>query len=163
MVSRWRAPFLVGPISERAGLESRVSTVPIADKVARDVRVLVVDDEEILGRALARALCDFDVVVLGSAVEALDRVRAGETFDIILCDVMMPVMAGDDFYERVVLVAPELAKRIVFMTGGASESATAFLAKVPNRVIEKPFELKSLRAMIQDLSVAHLPTKSVPR
>ena len=138
-------------VTATSPLASRDARVPRVGRT-RDVRIriLIVDDEELLGRGLARSLRDYDVLVLASAVEALERVKAGETFDIILCDVMMPVMTGYDFYERVAVVAPELVERIVFMTGGATKPAREFLSKLPNRVLEKPFDLQSLRTMIRD-------------
>jgi FixJ family two-component response regulator len=59
---------------------------------------------------------------------------------------MMPDMTGMELHARLDDVAPELARRVVFLTGGAFTSdARAFLERVPNARIEKPFEPRALR------------------
>jgi signal transduction histidine kinase len=116
-------------------------------------RILVVDDEPTIGRALERMLAsDHDVVVVSRATEALGRIVAGEGFDVILCDLMMPHMTGMDLHTEVGRVAPDVAGRIVFMTGGAfTSTAREFLDKVPNPCLEKPFDAGSLRFVVQSL------------
>jgi CheY-like chemotaxis protein len=137
----------------RARGEKRVpSTVPPPSGTAtRQERILIIDDDVALGRALRRALRDYDVVALVDAREALTRISDGERFDFILCDVMMPELTGVDFYEKVVLLAPDQAERIVFMTGGTTTSRTAaFLSTTANPVLQKPLEVHSLRGLVQD-------------
>jgi len=57
-----------------------------------------------------------------------------------------------DFYEGLSRVAPEQVPRIVFMTGGAfTPSARAFLDKVPNARMEKPFDVQNLRLMVHSV------------
>jgi CheY-like chemotaxis protein len=63
---------------------------------------------------------------------------------------MMPNMTGIDFYEALLLRQPAIAARIIFLTGAATTLRAAdFLATVANTRIEKPFDVRSLRAMIQ--------------
>ena len=50
--------------------------------------------------------------------EALALVLEGKRFDLILCDLMMPVMTGMDLHAELLIVAPDQAARMVFMTGG---------------------------------------------
>jgi CheY-like chemotaxis protein len=114
-------------------------------------RILVVDDEIILGNALRRSLREYDVVALANGRDALARVSAGERFDFILCDIMMPEVTGVDFYERVLRIDPDQADRIVFMTGGAITPRTQqFLSTTANAVIEKPFGPQQVRELIHD-------------
>jgi len=81
---------------------------------------------------------------------ALERVTAGERFDVIFCDLMMPEMTGMDLHEEIQRVAPNQVERMVFMTGGAvTTRARDFVATVPNPVIDKPFDTKMLREMIR--------------
>ncbi len=83
------------------------------------------------------------------AKQALERISAGERYDVILCDLLMPVMTGMDLYAEVVRAAPKLAGRIVFMTGGAFTSrARAFLASVANQCLEKPLDMSKLRSFL---------------
>jgi CheY-like chemotaxis protein len=111
--------------------------------------VLVVDDEPMVGRMVERAFGhqhEIASVTLGK--EALDRIVAGERFDVILCDMTMPVMSGMDLYEKVRAVAPDQADRMIFLSGGAfTQKARAFLERRPT--LEKPFDLRSLEAVIE--------------
>ncbi len=118
-------------------------------------RVLVVDDEPAMGRALQRALRDhLDIVALTSAKEALTLISEGERFDVILSDVMMPEMSGMDLYHSVQRVAAEQAERMIFVTGGAfTAAAREFLDGVPNPRIEKPVEATNLLAMVAGLTL----------
>jgi CheY-like chemotaxis protein len=123
---------------------------PATDAGRREVRVLVVDDDLAVGTALRRSLREYDVVLLDSARGALTRVAAGERFDLLLCDLMMPVMTGMELHEEILSVAPDQAERMVFMTGGAvTPRARDFVATVPNPVLDKPFDMKALREMIR--------------
>lgn len=62
---------------------------------------------------------------------------------------MMPEMTGMDFYAELSRTAPELAKRVVFMIGGAfTVGASKFLESAPNRRLDKPFNAEALRATI---------------
>ncbi len=104
-------------------------------------RILVVDDEPRMGRAVERLLGPrYRVAVVGSAREALRLLEADPAFDAILCDLMMPEMSGMDLHEALMRARPELAERTVFMSGGAyTDQAQEFLERVPNRRLDKPF------------------------
>jgi PAS domain S-box-containing protein len=120
-------------------------------------RILVVDDEPMIASAMRRALAGYTLVTETSARAALGRIERGERFDLILCDLMMPDMSGIEFHEALAARFPEEAQRIVFLTGGAFTPATqSFLARVGNRRLDKPFELHSLRALIEDHLAAGL-------
>ncbi len=114
-------------------------------------RVLVVDDEPLVGRAVWRMLAPHhDVVVLTSARAALDRlaVDAG-SFDVVLCDIMMPDMTGMELHVQLSELAPGLAARTIFLTGGAfTPTAGRFLERIPNPRLEKPFEPQALRDLV---------------
>jgi PAS domain S-box-containing protein len=113
-------------------------------------RVLVVDDERLVGEAIARALSEEnDVEVVTEAKLALARVQKGAVYDVVFCDLMMPVMTGMDLYAEIVRAAPRLAGRLVFMTGGAfTPRARAFLENVVNPCLEKPLDTSKLRSIV---------------
>ena len=117
--------------------------------------ILVVDDEPMVGRAITRMLAPpHHVTAVTSAAEALVRL-ATDRFDAILCDLRMPEMTGMAFHERLLAEAPDLAARIVFLTGGAfSSEASEFLASVPNPQLEKPFTLAQLRTAVATVLIA---------
>jgi len=113
------------------------------------LRVLVVDDEPLVGTTVSRALADCEIAVAAGGAEALERVRRGESWDWILCDVMMPAMSGPDLYLELARVAPHLQRRLIFMTGGAfSEGAVGFLEGWSGPVVHKPFDTPALRRLL---------------
>jgi CheY-like chemotaxis protein/two-component sensor histidine kinase len=131
----------VAPTSSR-----RLSARP-----ARRARVLVVDDEPMMARAVQRLLAgEHDVESTTDPPAAVERVRAGERYDVILCDLMMPGMTGMDVHAAVVAIDEEQARRMVFMTGGAYTSrASEFLERVENPRVEKPLDRAALRSLIR--------------
>ncbi|QSQ21341.1 PAS domain S-box protein [Pyxidicoccus parkwayensis] len=113
------------------------------DSAERRGHVLVIDDEPPVGRSLARILgTAHRVTVVGSGEEALAALNSGTAFDAVFCDLMMPGISGMDVYERVRESSPELSQRFIFITGGSyTTRARQFLERVPNRQIEKPFDV----------------------
>jgi PAS domain S-box-containing protein len=123
---------------------------PDAARAAR-LRILVVDDDASLARAIGRTLRDHDITLALSGKEALEHVRSGAPFDAILCDLMMPDLTGMDVYHGIMTARPGLEERMIFMTGGAFDPrAREFLARVPNLRLEKPFDMQNLRVMLRE-------------
>jgi signal transduction histidine kinase len=148
--SAFRVELPVAPAAAGAPESSRPSL-----KRAHDMprgKVLVIDDEPIICFTIERLLSvDYEVLALTSAAVALDRIRAGERFDVILCDLMMPDMDGIELYQEVGRASTEQAERIVFVTGGAfTPRGQEFLSSVPNARVEKPFEVEALLQLIRE-------------
>jgi PAS domain S-box-containing protein len=122
---------------------------PVREAAPRRGRVLIVDDDPLVGRSLARLLSGaHQVEALASPLEALRRIRAGETWDVVLCDLMMPELSGMELEARVQEAVPGLASRFVYLTGGAfTDSARAFLAG-GRPYLEKPVDAMELRARV---------------
>lgn len=122
----------------------------------RGARLLMIDDEPALCQLVTRLLKpDHEVVVRTAPKAALELLMVDAAFDLILCDLMMPGMTGMDFYAELHRTAPELAKRVVFMTGGAfTAGASKFLESVPNHRLDKPFNAEALRATIARMMTA---------
>jgi CheY-like chemotaxis protein len=135
-----------------------VAAVPIDGKFSQThgARVLVVDDEEVLLRLIKQILEKYyDVVCATSASAALALIKSGARFEIIVCDLMMPEMTGMKFYETLLSQHPDLARRTIFMTGGATTaSAGDFLRSVPNIRLEKPFTRNRLLEAVQQFLMA---------
>jgi len=119
---------------------------------ARRGRVLVIDDEPAIGRVFSRLLqAEHEVVVLTDAEVALSRLAAGEQFDVVLCDLMMPTITGMDFYARLLERHPDVARKVVLVTGGAfSEAAQAFMLAFPNPTLKKPIDRSALRLIVSE-------------
>jgi CheY-like chemotaxis protein len=115
-------------------------------------RILIVDDERLVANAFSRALrMEHDVVVRNRGREVIEMLEAGERFDAIVCDLMMPEMTGIELFEAITELAPEQAKAMIFVSGGAFTSeARVFLDRVANPRLEKPFRLATLVALVND-------------
>jgi CheY-like chemotaxis protein len=113
---------------------------------AASPRVLVIDDDAAVAQAVGRMLRGrYEVVPMTSARDALSRLASGERFDAVICDMTMPDLSGAEVHRQVALTRPELAARIVFVSGGtSSEAAARFFACVPNARLQKPFDRATL-------------------
>ncbi len=120
---------------------------------ARRGRILVVDDDVAVRRTLTRILVsEHDIVTVGSGVEAIEMVAEGERFDVVLCDLMMPRVSGDQCWARVAEIAPDLAARFVFVTGGAmATTSRAFLENTLCPTVDKPFDAETLRRAVREV------------
>jgi PAS domain S-box-containing protein len=118
----------------------------------RKGRILVVDDEPIVGGSIRRTLVkEHEVVVVTSGREAMNLLEKGEAFDLILSDVMMPEMSGIELYHELLRIRPKSAERMIFLTGGAfTQGARKFLDSVPNSRLEKPFDPDRLREFVRE-------------
>lgn len=88
--------------------------------VLPSLRLLVVDDEPLVLRAIGRALYAHDLTLCESGDAALSAVQSAPApYDAVICDLSMPGMSGRELYEQLAWVDPELAKRFLVLTGGA--------------------------------------------
>jgi PAS domain S-box-containing protein len=131
----------------------RRSLTPPPDLDPRGGRLLIVDDEPMILGALRRALvADYQVTCVGDGRAALAKLRAGERYDAILCDLMMPEMTGMELFAEMGRMAPEQTERVIFVTGGAfTPRAREFLDRVPNARIEKPIDFQNLRVLVRNV------------
>ena len=114
-------------------------------------RVLVVDDEAALRAVMARLLVEHEVVTASSGNEAKSILENDQNFDIIVCDLMMPVVSGMDVHQWLVEHNPDLAKRMVFVTGGAfGPVAAEYLDAAGNTKIDKPFDNSEFIHVVSD-------------
>jgi two-component system NtrC family sensor kinase len=114
--------------------------------VPKGTRALVVEDELALGEAVAAALADegFKVDRAGNGEEALARLRERH-YDVIICDLKMPKVDGMMFFSEVSATMPQVARRLVFVTGDvAGTEAERFLEESGCRWVPKPFRLRDL-------------------
>jgi DNA-binding response OmpR family regulator len=115
--------------------------------------VLVVDDDKQLASALQWILADenYLVDVAFDGAEALLKVKVHE-YDVVICDVMMPRLRGDEFYVQAKKLRPHLANRFIFITGfGADKEIREFLDARRLKHLIKPFQIQELTARVKEL------------
>ena len=113
--------------------------------------ILVVEDEEPL-RRLARRILEsrgYAVLDAGNGVEAIDiMARHGNDIDLLLSDIVMPVMGGRELVERLLPLYPSL--RILFMSGYTEDTILQHrIAELGITVLEKPFTPDALARLVR--------------
>ncbi len=134
--------------ARRGRIEPAVQGVPGAS-------VLVVEDETALANAVTDALRDsgYAVEYAADGGDALEKVRA-HTFDVVICDLKMPRVDGKTFYRTLAATAPDLSKRVIFVTGDvAGTDAETFLKQSGCRWLAKPFRLGDLLRSVREVLV----------
>lgn len=104
-------------------------------------RILVVDDEPVLGRMIKLVLAPHRVDVCQSPCDALKLIAAGE-YDLMLCDFKMPEMTGLELYRE---LRPKLQSAFVLMTGSFDNAEVQSFARTQGmRILRKPFSTAEL-------------------
>ena len=113
-------------------------------------RVLVVDDEPSICRALSIALsrAGYEVRAVESGEVGATLVRS-EHFDCLITDLRIPDMRGDVLFELASSLQPHLRNRTIFTTGDASERAQDLLQASNSTVLQKPFDLDELLDVVR--------------
>ena len=132
---------------------SKPARTPLAPMdAARGASVLIVEDERALATALAEALTDagLNVEHAGDGEEALACLRHGN-YDVVICDLKMPRVDGMTLYRAIAAATPELARRVIFVTGDvAGTDAERFLEDSGCRWLAKPFRLSELLRAVRE-------------
>jgi CheY-like chemotaxis protein len=113
---------------------------------------LIIDDEEVVVRALTRVLrAKHDVQGVTRARDGLALLADGNDYDAILCDLMMPDMSGMEFTRRLETDWPQLRARLLLMTGGVfSQDARVFVDGLDRPPLDKPLEFTEIFAFIAE-------------
>lgn len=116
-------------------------------------RILIVDDEE--------PILDLMIDILDGLGHRIDTANSGEEawrkvreqdYDLVVTDVRMPQMSGIDLYRNLLEIKPEMERRIIFSTGDLMDDETAFfVAEVNARTIAKPFDVKRVVNLIEEV------------
>ena len=117
-----------------------------------NARVLIIDDEASIRAALRRFFLrrGWAVDEAADGTEGLATLLEGKSdYTAVISDLRMPGCSGVELHDHVAAVAPELLDRIIFSTGDvASKDAADFMQRTRCTVLQKPFELRALEALI---------------
>lgn len=119
----------------------------------RQPRILVVDDEPSIRRLMPRLLPKYAITAVDGGRAAQELLDQDADFDLILCDLTMPGVSGPELSSWVTEHRPQLAERMLFVTGGAvAPDVRKFMDGLGDRCLHKPFNPSVLRATV----AAHL-------
>ncbi len=118
---------------------------------AGESRILVVDDEEVMGYLIQRVLSDSEFILdwVQDCESALDKI-SNQDYDVIISDYKLPGMTGEKFYHRILAFDSSLARRMIFITGDTlNRDINAFFKETELPYFAKPFEIDALKGAIR--------------
>jgi CheY-like chemotaxis protein len=116
--------------------------------------VLLVDDNQLLASRIRSTLKflvkshEFVVTTVANGADAIRAIMAFD-FDLIICDMTMPFMAGDMFYLAVQRVKPQMVPRLLFVTDPESTEINAYIQSIKGQIVYKPVEADELERAIR--------------
>jgi two-component system, cell cycle sensor histidine kinase and response regulator CckA len=137
--------------------EAEAERDPELEATGGQATVLVVEDEEMVRRMTRRFLerAGYTVIEAGNGEEALRLVMDRRSrIDVLLTDLVMPVMGGRDLARRVTILHPRI--RILFMSGYANADQESEVVNAGYPLLRKPFQRQDLVARIQQAMEAAL-------
>ncbi len=136
-----------------AGESSPIAAEQIIDRPFRKLRILVVDDEPGVRTSVSRYLklrghvADEGI----DGADALRLIKSQPEYDIVLCDLRMPGMSGDELLERLHQMGDGIQEKFVFMTGdAASEDSSRILEATGAPVLIKPVNLTEIARVVEE-------------
>ena len=135
-----------------ASQETLTSMPPVSDRPST-LKILVIDDEAAMAKSIAFILRGDEVVQAQTGLEALHILDEDNTFDAILCDLMMPHHSGAKLYPMITERHPRMRNRVGFVTGGSfTEQTRNFIESTQCPVLLKPFRARDLLDLVDSLS-----------
>lgn len=141
------------PIIEQVQKTNTSETISVNDATTlTNRRVLIVEDEELVA-GLIQAVFEEGENSIDTALNgkvALEKIGS-QYYDLIVCDIKMPEINGIQFYNALKNSNPELASKILFITGDPGKETLDFLAEAGNTYIIKPFKIEKFKAQIHKI------------
>ncbi len=127
--------------------------------------ILIIDDDPGIRRAHTRILetAGFAVTAVENGVAAFEELYGDQVYQAILCDLDMPVLDGTAFFEQLEERLPEMASRVVFLTGLLdARNSERFAKETGQPCLEKPAAPEQLLACINQVSARNSGSWSTP-
>ena len=131
----------------------------------QDLHALIIDDEDsvqsilaaFLGRYVQQNTRRIQIRTLSDPVQGLFELTTnGEQYDLILLDVRLPKLTGDDIYNSLEQINPKLLARVLFVTGYPEDLAERFPGR-DLRILQKPFRYQTFTEKLDALLDATTP------
>lgn len=127
-------------------------------------RILVAEDHEaelfVLESVLRRQNNGFEIVVARNGLEALDQVKRGTAFDLVITDLKMPGMGGIELTERIRAESPHTV--FVWVTAYGGHTVREDMTRLGVRYcLDKPFEVHELRQCVADALFADISSQGL--
>jgi response regulator RpfG family c-di-GMP phosphodiesterase len=130
-------------------------------EILKDKTILAIDDEAQIRKVMKRLFRESNVLDIALGKEAIRQINEGLKPDAIISDIMMPEMSGKDLYEQLMEKHPDLARKVLFITGGTfarsdkkgSDGLKEFIQQrtEEGRIIEKPFDPEHFRERVASI------------
>jgi len=127
----------------------------------RTYRVLIVDDEAPILRFVERVLrkAGYVPTIAPDAAEALTLLSPERSFDLLVTDLVMPNMSGDELARRLCLLLPEL--KVLYLTGFSDRLfAERHTLRANEAFVDKPVTVPGLLEAVSLLLFGH--TRGLP-
>jgi CheY-like chemotaxis protein len=123
---------------------------PSAVKPGRAKNILLVDDDDLILKLLQKVLESWEahIEVAGNGKEALSKL-ASRSFDLMICDIRMPEMSGQDLYKHIQENALLPPQRIIFLTGDKRSQVKEFLDSTGSYYLYKPIQFLDFSEQVQ--------------
>ena len=135
-------------------LNQRVARPSSMPPASARLRVLLLDDDELLLRSLQRSLAPhFECIAVQSSKDALDALRRDPNVDAIVSDIVMPEMNGMDFFDKLQEFHPALASHTAFLSGGLTAlNLRERLTATGRPYMQKPVDAQHLVRVIREIA-----------
>jgi DNA-binding NtrC family response regulator len=122
-------------------------------------RVLVLEDEPVIGRILYRVLKSegYEVDVAVNGLIAREKIQADSSYNAFIFDIRTPVMNGIQLYEYLEKEYPKLTDRVIFATGDYMNATTkTFLNRVNRLFLAKPYTPAQIKENVKKIIADNL-------
>jgi CheY-like chemotaxis protein len=125
--------------------------------------LLLIDDDAQIRRVFTRMLSrHFVMACVGDVRTALGLIDGGMIFDVFLCDLNLPEVSGEDFYDDLKRRSAALAERVVIVTGSEPDEDDAFATALGDRYLRKTGVIRDLVATLTRFAFPRLSRPPAP-
>jgi CheY-like chemotaxis protein len=156
---QFQCSYCASPQHWEAARPVEITDHPVkAQQAVQPKSILVVDDDELTVKLLRKVLEAWDakVEIASNGKEALSKMAA-HSFDLLVCDLRMPEMSGQELFKHVQDNGYLPAQRVLFLTGDKSATVKQFLDGSGCYYLYKPLQFLDFSGQVQALLAGEAP------